>query len=55
MGFAKIRKRDMSVLLEASAWAVNVHMRLNATLGRLFTHIPRLPEGARKERRDVVV
>ena len=55
VGFAKIRKRDMSVLLEASAWAVNVHMRLNATLGRLFTHIPRLPEGARKERRDVVV
>ena len=54
MGFAKIRKRDMSVLLEASAWAVNMHMRLNATLGRLFTHIPRLPEGARKERRDTV-
>jgi len=55
IGFAKIRKRDMSVLLEALAWAVNVHMRLNATLGRLFTHIPRLPEGARKERRDAVV
>jgi hypothetical protein len=55
MGFVKIGKRDMSILLEASAWAVNVHMRLNATLGRLFTHIPRLPEGARKERRDVVV
>jgi hypothetical protein len=54
IGFAKIRKRDMSVLLEASAWAVNVHMRLNAALGRLFTHIPRLPEGAHKERRDVV-
>ncbi len=54
MGFAKIRKRDMSVLLEASAWAVNVQMRLNATLGRLFTHIPRLPEGARKERRDAL-
>jgi len=55
IGFAKIRKRDMSVLLEALAWAVNVHMRLNATLGRLFTHIPRLPEGARKERRDAVM
>ncbi|MBU3933573.1 MAG: hypothetical protein KKH11_02760 [Candidatus Omnitrophica bacterium] len=55
MGFAKIRKRNMSVLLEASAWAVNVQMRLNATLGRLFTHIPRLPEGARRERRDVLV
>ncbi|MBC8456368.1 MAG: hypothetical protein H8D67_00035, partial [Deltaproteobacteria bacterium] len=54
MGFIKIRKRDMSVLLEASGWAVNVHMRLSATLGRLFTHVPHLPKDARKERRDVV-
>ena len=54
IGFIKIRKRDMSVLLEASGWAVNVHMRLNATLGRLFTHVPNLPKDACKERRDVV-
>jgi len=53
VGFIKIRKRDMSVLLEASGWAVNVHMRLSATLGRLFTHAPNLPKDARKERRDV--
>ena len=55
MGFIKIRKRDMSVILEASGWAVNVNMRLNAALGRLFTHVPHLPKGARKERRDIVV
>ncbi|MCK5083118.1 MAG: hypothetical protein KAR31_09460, partial [Candidatus Omnitrophica bacterium] len=54
MGFLKIRKRDMGVLLEALGWAVNVRMRLNNTLGRLFTHTPYLPEGARKERRDAV-
>jgi len=54
MGFIKIRKRDMSVLLEASGWAVNVHMRLSAVLGRLFTHVPNLPKDARKEHRDVV-
>ena len=54
IGFTKIRKRDMSVLLEASGWAVNVHMRLSATLGRLFTRIPHLPSGARKERRDAL-
>ena len=53
-GFIKIRKRDMSVLLEASGWAVNVHMRLSATLGRLFTHVPNLPKDARRERRDAV-
>jgi hypothetical protein len=53
-GFSKIRKRNMSVLLEASGWAVNAHMRLNAALGRLFTHTPRLPKGSYKERKDVV-
>jgi len=53
-GFAKIRKRDMSGLLEASGWAVNVRMRINRTMGRLFTHTPRLPKNARKERRDTV-
>ncbi|MFH1504963.1 MAG: hypothetical protein ABIH08_06235 [Candidatus Omnitrophota bacterium] len=53
-GFIKIRKRDMSVLLEASGWAINAHMRLSATLGRLFTHVPNLPKDTRKERRDVI-
>ncbi len=53
-GFIKIRKRDMSILLEASGWAVNVHMRLSAILGRIFTHIPNLPKDARKERKDVL-
>jgi len=54
MGFLKIRKRDMSVLLEALGWAVNVHMRLNNSLGKLFTHTPHLPKHAHKERKDVV-
>jgi len=54
MGFLKVRKRDMSVLLEALGWAVNVQMRLNNSLGKLFTHTPRLPTDARKERKDVV-
>jgi len=53
-GFVKIRKRNMGGLLEASGWAVNVHMRLNMKMGRLFTHTPHLPKDARKERRDIV-
>ena len=53
-GFVKIRRRDMSGLLEASGWAVNVHMRLNMTMGRLFTHTPHLPKDARKERKDII-
>ena len=55
IGFAKIRKRDMSILLEAAGWALNAQMRLSAILGRLFTHVPRLPKGARKERGDALV
>ena len=53
-GFIKIRKRNMGALLEASGWAVNAHMRLSATLGRLFTHVPNLPKDARRERKDIV-
>jgi len=53
-GFVKIRKRNMSGLLEAAAWAVNVHMRINTTMGRLFTHTPPLPKDVRKERKDTV-
>ena len=53
-GFVKIRKRDMSSLLEASGWAVNVHMRINMMMGKLFTHTPHLPKDARKERKDIV-
>ena len=53
-GVTKIRKRDMSKLLEASGWAVNVHMRVNTTMGRLFTRAPYLPKGAHKERRDII-
>jgi len=53
-GFIKLRKRDMSVILEASDWAVNVRMRLSASLGALFTRLPALPKGACKKRRDLL-
>ena len=53
-GFLKIRKRNLSGLLEASGWAVNGHMRLNMTMGRLFTHTPPLPKNARKEQKDII-
>lgn len=55
MGFAKIRKRDISVILEAAGFSVNLHMRLNAIMGKLFTHTSRLPKGSRKQRKDMLV
>ena len=53
-GWNKLRKRDMSALLEACGWAVNFRMYMTRRLGHLFSHTPRLPEGTRKERRDLV-
>ena len=55
MGFVKLRQRDMSAILEASGWAVNVYMKVTASLGKLFTHTVQVPKGSRKERRDLVV
>ena len=53
-GWSKLRKRDMSALLEACGWAVNFRMYMTRRLGHLFSRTPHLPEGARKERRDLV-
>ena len=36
-------------------WAVNLRMRLSASLGQIFTCIPPLPKSARKEKKDAVV
>jgi len=53
-GWNKLRRRDMSALLEGCGWAVNFRMYMTPGLGYLFSHTPNLPEGARKERRDRV-
>ena len=55
MGFFRLRRRDMSTILEASGWAINWRMRLTGRLGRLFTRILPLPKNARKERQDIVM
>jgi hypothetical protein len=44
----------MSLLLEANGWAVNVQMRLNRHVGRLFTRVPDLPREAVRVRKDVL-
>lgn len=43
----KLRRRDLSLLLEANGWAVNARLRLSRKLGRLFTVTPKLPRGVR--------
>ena len=54
IGLLRIRKRNLSTILEASGWAINVRMRLTRDLGCLFTHVPQLPKGAQKEKKDTV-
>jgi len=54
VGWLRLRRRDMSLLFEASGWAVNVRMKINRRIGRVFTFIPALPPGAVVERRDAL-
>ncbi len=42
----KILTRRLAVVLEGSGWAMNDQMRLNFSLGRLFTRRPPRPEGS---------
>jgi uncharacterized membrane protein len=46
--FIKLKKRDMTTILEASGWAINVRMNLTFQLGRFFTRKPRPPAKVRR-------
>ena len=53
-GWLKLRRRDMSLVLEANGWALNVQMKINRRIGRVFTYTPALPKGAVMERVDLL-
>jgi hypothetical protein len=40
----KLRRRDLSVLLEANGWAVNAHTNVTARVARVFAFTPDLPK-----------
>ena len=54
MGFIRLRKRNLSIILEAADCAVNAHMRLSTSLGMIFTQEPPLPKGSHKQRKDLI-
>ncbi|MEC4669508.1 MAG: hypothetical protein VST65_08255, partial [Nitrospirota bacterium] len=54
VGWSRLRKRDMSAMLEACGWAVNFRMYMTHRLDRLFTRAPGIPKDARTERRDMI-
>ncbi len=43
----KLRRRDLSAILEGSGWAINARMRLSRKQQRFFTQRPRYPKGAK--------
>lgn len=54
LAWLRLRRRDLTTMLEASGWAINARMYLRGGLGRLFTRRPPLPPGARLYSRDWV-
>lgn len=51
VAFLKLRRRDLSAILEGSGWGINARMRLTFRQGRYFTERPKYPKGARGIRR----
>ncbi len=47
VAWLKLRKRDLSAMLEGSGWAVNARMRLTRRQSRYFTNRPWYPAGAK--------
>jgi len=54
LGWLKLRRRDMSLLLEASGWAVNLQMKITRRVAPLFAYTPALPKDAYIDRTDVL-
>ncbi len=54
VAFFKLRRRNISMVLEACGWAVNAEMRLTRSMGMIFTHRPGMPEGASMRRHDMI-
>jgi len=50
----KLRRRNVSVLLEANGWAVNVHTNVTARIAKVFAYTPDLPKGATMDVTDAL-
>jgi hypothetical protein len=50
----KLRRRDLSAILEGSGWAINARMRLTGAQSMYFTQRPPYPEGVHRMRRRVL-
>jgi len=48
VAFLKLRKRDLSAILEGSGWGINARMRLTHKQGWFFTEKPKHPPGSKE-------
>ena len=46
IAWVKLRRRDLSAILEGSGWAINARMRLSRAQSRTFTQRPAYPFGS---------
>jgi hypothetical protein len=54
LGWLKLRRRNLALLLEGSGWALNDRLGLTRDLGALITRRPRLPKNATVDHTDVL-
>ena len=54
LGWLKLRKRNLALLLEGSGWALNDRLGLTPKLASLITRRPRRPKSAKVDRTDVL-
>ncbi|QRN95180.1 kinesin [Archangium violaceum] len=54
LGWLKLRKRNLALLLEGSGWALNDRLMVTRDLAALITRRPRLPKHATVDRTDVL-
>ncbi|MDT8390016.1 MAG: hypothetical protein RRC34_05845 [Lentisphaeria bacterium] len=47
VAYLKLKRRDLSAILEGSGWAINACMRLTRSQGRYFTQRPAYPKNAK--------
>jgi hypothetical protein len=55
LGWLKLRRRNLALLLEGSGWALNDRLNLTRELAGLVTRKPRLPRGARVDHTDMLL
>ena len=48
----KLRRRTLGPILDANSWAVNARAKINISLGKAYTRLPKKPRGSRLVGKD---